>query len=53
MAITSPTQGILDVNDEIWGILGFERNELLQTTWAALTHPDDLAADVSNQIAGG
>jgi PAS domain S-box-containing protein len=45
MAITSPTQGILEVNDQICAILGYDRSELLQKNWAELTHPDDLAAD--------
>ncbi len=48
MAITSPTKGMLEVNDEICKILGYERDELLKMTWAELTHPDDLAADVAN-----
>ncbi len=48
MAITSPEKGILEVNNEICRILGYERSEMLQMTWAALTHPDDLAADVVN-----
>src|SRR5437588_6405883 len=48
MAITSPTKKMLEVNDKICEILGYERSELLRTTWAALTHPDDLAADVAN-----
>src|SRR6267378_1854009 len=46
MATTSPTKGILEVNDEICRILGYERNELLQKSWAEMTHPDDLPADV-------
>jgi len=37
MAITSPTQGILEVNDEICKILGYERGELLRMSWAELT----------------
>jgi PAS domain S-box-containing protein len=45
MAITSPTKGILEANDELCRTLGYEREELLQMTWAELTHPDDLAAD--------
>ena len=47
MATTSPAKGILEVNDELCRILGYERSELLQKTWAELTHPDDLAADVA------
>jgi PAS domain S-box-containing protein len=48
MAISSPTKGLLEVNDEICKILGYERDELMKKTWAELTHPDDLAADVAN-----
>jgi PAS domain S-box-containing protein len=48
MAITSPTKDIVEVNERICEILGYERNELLQLTWPELTHPDDLAADVAN-----
>ncbi len=47
MAITSPTKGCLDVNDEICRILGYPREELLHKTWAEMTHPDDLAAAVA------
>jgi PAS domain S-box-containing protein len=48
MAVTSPAKDILEVNDEICRILGYERSELLQVSWDELTHADDLAADVSN-----
>ena len=48
MAITSPEKGCIEINDEICKILGYERNELLGKTWAEMTHPDDLAADVAN-----
>jgi two-component system CheB/CheR fusion protein len=48
MAISSPTKGLLEVNDEICKILGYERDELMKKTWAELTHPEDLAADVAN-----
>jgi PAS domain S-box-containing protein len=55
MAITSPTKGILDVNNELCAILGYSRSELLQTTWARLTHPDDLQADLErfDQVLAG
>ena len=55
MAMTSPEKGILEVNDELCRILGYERSELLQKTWAELTHPDDLAADVAqfNRVMAG
>jgi PAS domain S-box-containing protein len=47
MAISSPTKGLLEVNDELCQILGYGRDELLRRNWAELTHPDDLAADVA------
>jgi PAS domain S-box-containing protein len=49
MAMTSPTKGCLEVNDELCRILGYERDELLQKT------PDDLAADVAqfNRVVAG
>src|SRR5258708_38452320 len=48
MVITSPTKGFLEVNDQVCEILGYERDELLRMSWAELTHPGDLAADVVN-----
>jgi len=46
MAITSPTKGILEVNDELCRILGYEREELLKKSWEEMTHPEDLADEV-------
>ncbi len=48
MAILSPTRGMLVLNNELCRILGYQRSELLQMTWAALTHPDDLAVEAAN-----
>jgi len=48
MAITSPSRGCLEVNDELCRILGYERHELLHLRWDQITHPDDVAADVAN-----
>ncbi len=46
MAISSPnTKRWLQVNDRLCEILGYTREELLDRTWAEVTHPDDLAAD--------
>ena len=55
MAITSPTKGCMEVNDKICEILGYERSELLQKSWAELTHPDDLEADIAqfNRVLAG
>jgi PAS domain S-box-containing protein len=47
MAITSPTKGVLEVNDRLCEILGYGRDELGLKTWAEMTHPDDVAADVT------
>jgi len=48
MAIVSPTKGCIEVNNRLCGILGYERRELMQMTWAGLVHPDDLAVDIRN-----
>ncbi len=55
MAVTSPAKGILEVNHELCRILGYPRHEMLQKTWAEMTHPDDLAADVHqfNRVMAG
>src|SRR3984893_6799550 len=55
MAMSSLTKGILEVNDELCRILGYQRSELLQKNWAEITHPDDLAADVAqfNRVMAG
>jgi PAS domain S-box-containing protein len=55
MAMTSPTKGILEVNDELCSILGYERSELLKKSWAEMTNLDDLAADVAqfNRVLAG
>ena len=38
MAVTSRAKGFVEVNDEICNLLGYERSELLQMTWAELTY---------------
>lgn len=55
MALTSPAKRFLEVNDELCRILGYKREELLQKSWAELTHPDDLADDVEqfNRVITG
>jgi PAS domain S-box-containing protein len=47
MVTTSVSKGILEVNDELCRILGYEREELLRRTWAEMTYPDDLGADLT------
>jgi PAS domain S-box-containing protein len=48
MAISSPAKGFIEVNDKMCELLGYERQELLQLTWAEITHPEDLAANIAN-----
>jgi len=48
MAVTSPrTKKWLRANDRLCEILGYPREELILKSWAELTHPDDLEADVA------
>lgn len=56
MAITSPeTKRWINFNDELCNILGYSRQELAGKSWAELTHPDDLAADIGHfeQVMAG
>jgi PAS domain S-box-containing protein len=55
MAITSPEKGWLQVNKKLIEMLGYSPVELSLKTWAELTHPDDLAADVAqfNRLLSG
>lgn len=55
LAITSPEQGWLEVNNALCKTLGYPRDELLGMTWAQVTHPEDLAADLAryNQMLSG
>jgi len=45
MAVTSPTKGWVEANDQLQRMLGYTLDELRQMTWIELTHPDDLDAD--------
>lgn len=48
MCITSPVnKRWLQVNARLCEILGYSREELMQLTWADVTHPDDLNAEVA------
>ena len=47
MAFSSPSsKAWLYANDHLCKMLGYTRAELLRTTWADITHPDDLAENV-------
>lgn len=48
IAMSSPSKGWLEVNDRMCSMLGRSREQLRTMTWAELTHPDDLAADLAN-----
>ena len=55
MAITSPVKGWVQVNDRLIQMLGFSREELFCRTWEELTHPEDIAVDVTqlNRVLSG
>ncbi|MDH5763035.1 MAG: PAS domain S-box protein [Nitrospinota bacterium] len=55
IAITSLEKGWLEVNDRLCDFVGYPRDELTRLTWAELTHPDDLEADVAkfNKVLDG
>jgi len=46
IAITSPDQRWILVNDRICSIMGYSRDEIVRMTWTEMTHPEDLAADL-------
>jgi diguanylate cyclase (GGDEF)-like protein/PAS domain S-box-containing protein len=46
MAATSPRKSWMEVNDALCEMLGYSREELMQMTWADITHPDDLATNL-------
>ena len=45
MAITSPAKDWIRVNHQLCDMLLFSEEELMKMTWAAITHPEDLAVD--------
>jgi diguanylate cyclase (GGDEF)-like protein/PAS domain S-box-containing protein len=47
VAITSPEKGWVRVNPRLCQILGYGKEELKQKTWAEITYPEDLAADLA------
>jgi two-component system, cell cycle sensor histidine kinase and response regulator CckA len=54
-AVTAPDASWLRVNSTLCRTLGYTEDELRARTWKGLTHPDDLAADVSlfEKVADG
>lgn len=55
IAITSLTKGWLEVNSELIKMLGYSKNDLSNLTWADITYPEDLNADVEkfNRVIAG
>ncbi|MDM8560127.1 PAS domain S-box protein [Candidatus Parabeggiatoa sp. HSG14] len=55
MATTSASKGWLEVNDKLCDILGYSQKELTKSTWAMITHPEDLATNEEqfNQVIAG
>ena len=47
-ALVSPDGRFTRVNSALCGILGYPEEELLGTTFQALTHPDDLETDLEH-----
>jgi PAS domain S-box-containing protein len=48
MALVAVDGGWLKVNEPFCAFLGYSEDELRRTTWQALTHPDDLRADLAS-----
>lgn len=48
MALVAIGGGWLEVNQAFCEFLGYSEDELRRTTWQALTHPDDLDADLAS-----
>ena len=48
MALVATDGGWLKVNESLCAFLGYGEDELRRTTWQALTHPDDLHADLAS-----
>jgi len=55
MIITSVEKGFLEINNVFCKMFGYTREELFKLTWAEITHPDDLEADVTqfNRLLSG
>lgn len=46
IALIGPDKRWWEVNDRLCEMLGYRRSQLLQLTWAELTHPEDLPTDL-------
>jgi PAS domain S-box-containing protein len=48
VARVSPDGPFLEINDRFCDILGRDRSELIGSPWTAITHPDDVDADLAS-----
>jgi PAS domain S-box-containing protein/putative nucleotidyltransferase with HDIG domain len=55
MVLSSPTKGTIEVNDEACKMVGYDRSEMLNMSWAQVTHPDDLPRNFAyaNRLLSG
>lgn len=55
VAITSPSTGWVEVNAQLCRMLGYSGDEIYNSTWPQLTHPDDLDIDMEkfDQVISG
>jgi PAS domain S-box-containing protein len=55
IAVSRPGKAWVEVNDAFCSMLGYSRDELQKLTWAELTHPEDVEADVRefNRVLAG
>lgn len=48
MAITSLEKNWVEFNDSLCQMFGYSREDFAKLTWADITHPEDIEADVAN-----
>lgn len=55
LSITSVDMKWLEANEKLCSMLGYSREELLTRTWAEMTHPEDVDADLRlfNKLVSG
>jgi PAS domain S-box-containing protein len=47
MAVTTPERRFLKVNERLCQILGYRAEEIIGRDWASITHPDDVAGNLT------
>lgn len=47
MAISTPSEGLVSVNEHLRRLLGYTLEELAPLSWRDITHPDDLAEETA------